>query len=985
MRIDPTVAARMAAGIAFLVSMVGAQADEMCAARHTSPILPADPSVCAELRETVRKPDGKALATYEEALGRYLRNYCHRDAASGWVSDKTLRDTGPFISIFRDGAWEGQERGTHAAVVIWYSPEMATWIRANRSAVDDGTGPDSAPVPDGAIMVKEMYPGPAERCAVDDPATLRPASGAAVMVRATEMSHDGWFWGWFGWPGEGWIPDWPADPATNRLPYMGFGQYCVNCHASARDNSTFAAARNIKGEPGEPISFLVQDEALFANEPAHHADMVSPDEETPQTGNDPLSAYLDGFLAAFPRNDAPAPDRKDVRSMASRTYDNVWMPSTPPEGHGPFLTSDQCIGCHDAGSTGLHFDMTSPDAGTGKLTNMSPYATWLTSPMGLAGRDPIFFSQLASESQSFHPDEVELVETTCFGCHGVLGQRQLQIENKAAGRDCDWLRRPQVDAVPWPADNPHVEDAEYGALARDGVSCMACHQMALGTQAEADAAQTPRNACVDDRRQALNPGASGFAKNFTGSFLVGPGGQVNGPFAGPKTAPMDAAIGVTPVHEPTVASAEMCGTCHTVHLPVLHRGKTVARVYEQTTYAEWAFSAHRTGKSPYGDLPGGAGASPTPCVDCHMPAGQPAASKIASIQEHSNFPAADFTRPADDIDLPVREGYSPHVLVGLNLFLVRMARQFPDILGLRREDPMLGSKGINPAVMSERQILENARSYAAAVDVRDVRLDGESLRASVRVTNKTGHKFPSGVGFRRAFLTFEVLDAGGKVLWASGRTDGIGRLVDRAGAALPGEDWWGPACKARIEPDARLHQPHHQTISAEAEVQIYQELVAAPPDRDDVSCGHDAPPEGALTTSFLSICAEVKDNRLLPEGYLPLETRKSIATALGADEALAEDAGTTAVGGDPDYRSGGGDSLVYLVRRGDIDGRPASVRARLYYQATPPFYLQDRFCTAKGTDTDRLYYLAGHLDLSDTPADGWKLLVGDSGPVPVSR
>jgi hypothetical protein len=59
------------------------------------------------------------------------------------------------------------------------------------------------------------------------------------------------------------------------------------------------------------------------------------------------------------------------------------------------------------------------------------------------------------------------------------------------------------------------------------------------------------------------------------------------------------------------------------------------------------------------------------------------------------------------------------------------------------------------------------------------------------------------------------------------------------------------------------------------------------------------------------------------------------------------------------------------------------VRAWLNYQATPPFYLQDRFCTAQGKDRDRLFYLAGHLDLDGTPAADWSLLVGEKVGVPV--
>ena len=58
-------------------------------------------------------------------------------------------------------------------------------------------------------------------------------------------------------------------------------------------------------------------------------------------------------------------------------------------------------------------------------------------------------------------------------------------------------------------------------------------------------------------------------------------------------------------------------------------------------------------------------------------------------------------------------------------------------------------------------------------------------------------------------------------------------------------------------------------------------------------CNAHSKPEGELTTSFLSICTEVKDNRILPSGFLPLPSRLEIAKALGADEELAVDVGTT--------------------------------------------------------------------------------------------
>jgi hypothetical protein len=61
------------------------------------------------------------------------------------------------------------------------------------------------------------------------------------------------------------------------------------------------------------------------------------------------------------------------------------------------------------------------------------------------------------------------------------------------------------------------------------------------------------------------------------------------------------------------------------------------------------------------------------------------------------------------------------------------------------------------------------------------------------------------------------------------------------------------------------------------------------------------------------------------------------------------------------------------------------VEAVFYDQATPPFFLQDRFCTASGTDRDRLAYLASALNLEHTPAENWKLFMVSSGKVAVKN
>ena len=57
---------------------------------------------------------------------------CHRNEAGGWKVDKRVRDTGPWIGTFASGKWSGQGFGTHAPVLIWYSPQMYEWLKANR-------------------------------------------------------------------------------------------------------------------------------------------------------------------------------------------------------------------------------------------------------------------------------------------------------------------------------------------------------------------------------------------------------------------------------------------------------------------------------------------------------------------------------------------------------------------------------------------------------------------------------------------------------------------------------------------------------------------------------------------------------------------------------------------------------------------------------------------------------------------------------------
>jgi hypothetical protein len=993
----------VAAGIActHLFFVIAAQASPTCPDEQSTPQLPTPDQVkniCEKYKDDVRTPSKFRLDVYEGMLSLYLGAMCHRNAAEGWVRDKRVRDAGPWVGMYRDGKWTGRGFGTHAPVLIWYSKEMYAWLKENRQDSLGASGvaapKDEAPVPDGAMMIKEMYPYPAAACAGIDVTYLLPLSQAsAVMVRDIKGSHDGWFWGWYGWgptSSSGWAVDWPA-PQTAPYPRMGFGQYCTNCHASAKDNKTFAALNNIEGEP---LVFLSQNFFLDPSWKSLQARINSAGNNTTTTTVTDPPPYIAAFTKTFWSLGGMPKTSADFL-MPPETYDNVWARHGDPTFKDQYLTSDQCIGCHSAGGTGLQYDMTQPGP-DGKLINISPYGTWRGSPMGLAGRDPIFFAQLASETGKFHPNKKSFVDDTCLGCHGILGQRQQGIDTKAQGGPCEPFARSTVDVIPWSKnkDDPVSALANYGSLARDGISCMSCHHMILGKEQSDKVRDLPQNVCVDERQKALNPKFTDFASTFTGSFLVGAPNELFGPFKEPKKEPMKHAMGIDPVHDgKTITSSELCGSCHTVHLPILHKDKTIGHVYEQTTYPEWAFSDFRTGGSPDGELPYGSGPRAQSCQGCHMPnkdvSGNPYRSKIAAIQEYSNFPQSEHSLPPDKIDLPIREGFGQHTLVGLNVYLLKMAWQFPDVLGIRTQDPMLTDMGIDSIPAAEYAMLDQAVNRTATVTVGDVQTHGGTLSARVTVISKVGHKFPSGVGFRRAFLEFNVLDVNNKVLWSSGKTDESGVIIDENKKPIDGELWWQPDCSGPLTPPLeRVHQPHYKEITRQDQAQIYQELVAAPPDvpvTSDVAglCGPKAEPRGPLTTSFLSICAKVKDNRILPLGFLPLSQRIEISKKLGADELMAEEAGAAGVDNDPDYERGGSDSLVYKVPLTQLVGTAAAVQATLYYQPTPPFFLQDRFCTSDSNDTKRLYYVAGKLNLAGTAAENWKLRVVTSGPVSV--
>ena len=62
-----------------------------------------------------------------------------------------------------------------------------------------------------------------------------------------------------------------------------------------------------------------------------------------------------------------------------------------------------------------------------------------------------------------------------------------------------------------------------------------------------------------------------------------------------------------------------------------------------------------------------------------------------------------------------------------------------------------------------------------------------------------------------------------------------------------------------------------------------------------------------------------------------------------------------------------------------VDPARLQVRATLYYQAVPPYYLRNLFETAPdGPATRRLHAMFSHLNLKGTPIEGWKLKISSA-------
>jgi hypothetical protein len=271
-----------------------------------------------------------------------------------------------------------------------------------------------------------------------------------------------------------------------------------------------------------------------------------------------------------------------------------------------------------------------------------------------------------------------------------------------------WLRGRSTLPEWSEAFGPRLDpDDEFGLSDdSDGVACAVCHRAA---------GETP----MGQPEPAIANAQIYFLDGADAPLMLGP---------------YSYEVGSEPSHPwrqtTFLQQSEFCGQCHDIYNPlVMGRradGTETGRPFViERTFSEWQASAFAT----RGET----------CQDCHMP-------------------ESDVPLPAADGEMP-QDYFRRHDLVGGNYWVPRaLARTINDVDG-----------NVAPALEASAMRAGEMLRNAATVEITGATLTGGHVSATVRVTNNTGHKLPTGYPEgRRMWLEVAVVDDTGTIVAGSG-------------------------------------------------------------------------------------------------------------------------------------------------------------------------------------------------------------------------
>jgi hypothetical protein len=450
---------------------------------------------------------------------------------------------------------------------------------------------------------------------------------------------------------------------------------------------------------------------------------------------------------------------------------------------------------------------------------------WRASIMANSSRDPYWQASIRRETMD-HPAATAAIEDKCATCHMPMQRFQARAEG---------LRGQVLKYLAGVSDGSAMEEPEgelenardlKATLAADGVGCALCHQ--------------------------IQPGNLGKASSLDGGFLIDTAKkpeerEVFGPYDDPDAGRqriMHSSTAFLPGRGDHIKASELCATCHTLLTDALdEQGRPAGTLPEQMPFQEWQHSTYVKTDS---------------CQSCHMTRA-PDQSPITSVH----------AQPHD--------GVMRHIFVGGNAFMLRILKDHGRELGVSATPEELEAS----AQRSEQLLSQQT----ASVSIGNAHVTGGRLIFDVRVTNKAGHKLPTGYPARRAWLHVMVRDAQGRTIFESGALKKDGSIT--------GND---------NDEDAAKFEPHYDRITDAGQVEIFESIMGDSKEQ--------------VTTGLLYGNHYLKDNRLLPRGFDKSTADPKIAVV----GAARRDASFT----------GGEDTVTYDVA---MNGASYSVTAELLYES----------------------------------------------------
>ena len=456
-------------------------------------------------------------------------------------------------------------------------------------------------------------------------------------------------------------------------------------------------------------------------------------------------------------------------ASASPNADSSWWQISAaldytPHGTQPglahaFVSSDNCAGCHAS------YANNDP--------KFFPWNTWAGSMMANATRDPVFWAALdvANHDQPGVGDY-------CLRCHTPSGWYGGRVV-KAGSGTVDGSNGCMLQG-----DYTSSDAGDYS-----GESCHFCHRlMNQGPQGQA-AYDDNANVWLDD----------------------GDCGGVGQPCRrGPYTYAIGDAVSAPPhpwAYSTYHQQSEICGVCHNVTTPDTSAGPLRTLIGAggvdsgipfpiERTFSEWK-------QSDFGDLIFrdrlGDGVASTPalirgeqCQGCHMPTTSDPGAYACTLADAGS-----------------RSGnLATHRFVGGNTWV-------PSILSGQYGDALFRTSAYAQTILDAQQMLLAAArvDLAPGAFVAPTASIPGSLALSVRVTNLSGHKLPSGYSEgRRVWLNVQVRDANSALIGESAAYDAsTGVLTTDAQArvyeVLQGiwESTGGGSCRTAVAGAAQFH------------------------------------------------------------------------------------------------------------------------------------------------------------------------------------